>query len=227
MINRNLNPFVNDEFDLTSRINFSNRNSKSSCSVGSIVAINTSPVSVNIQPAIKYFDETAGFQEPQILQNIPVAQIASSSASVRFPLNVGDVGVILWFDREVYSWLENASVGPIAPDSGNLHNEAACIFIPLVQKFSQAPAVKNTGVDFVSEGQSLMTQLIEENNKLLTHYSNLLTYLTAWAAINPSDPPTSLANLKIAASVLQTNVTTSVTNLTTINTKLTTFKGDQ
>ena len=109
MVNREINPFMNDEYDLIKKTLLNHLNSKSNCSIGSIVSVNSSPVSVDIQPAIKYFDKTEGFLESPILKNIPIAQISNNISSMRMPINPGDVGIIIWFDREVYSWLKSSS----------------------------------------------------------------------------------------------------------------------
>lgn len=215
MVDRDLNPFINDEFDLTKRMIFSQMNSKSNCSIAYITAINSSPVSVNVQPSIKYFDKIEGFQTPEVLENIPVAQIANNNASIRMPLNVGDVGILLWFDREVYSWLLATSLSPSSPDSGNLFNESACIFIPLVQKFAIAPQIKNTGVDFISSEISLLTQLI-----------NLLTDLTTFCNAIVSAPTTNPLTPTYAAA-LATAATNLSVSIATLSTALTTFKGAQ
>lgn len=237
MIDNDINPFMNDEFDLNKRMQLNQLNSTSSCSIGTVVAINSSPVSVDIQPSIKYFDREVGFVTSPVLKHIPLAQIANSSSSIKLPLNPGDVGVILWFDREVYSWLDSSSAGSLAPGSGTFNNDSACIFIPLIQKFSQAPVVKNTGMDFISSGQSLMTQLLEELQALTTLLTSLTTFNTALivAGAPYAGPGGSTAPMQgayaiavtAAATVLNTAISAVGSSLASVATALTTFKGAQ
>jgi len=241
MINHDINPFMNDEYDLTKKILTSHINSKSSCTIGKIVSVNASPVSVNIEPVIKYFDKIEGFTDNPILQNIPIAQISNSFSSVRMPLNPGDVGIIFWFDREVYSWLKNPSDAQKSPDSGNMFNDAACIFFPFIQKFSQAPQVKSTGVDLLSSNVSLMTELITTMNNLtttLTDITSLLTDLTTYCAsviATPTNPVPAFIDELVAATVvleaslvpIASSISTVTTSIGNITTRLTTFKGAQ
>jgi len=249
MITHDINPYMNDEYDLTKKILLNHLNSKSNCSLGTITAINSNPVSVNIQPVIKYFDKIEGFLECPILQNIPIAQISNSLSSVRMPLNVGDVGIILWFDREVYSWLKNASTAPKSPDSAVLYNESACIFIPFIQKFSNSPTIKTTGVDIISSNGSndisLMTELITSMNDVkttLNDITSLLSDLTTFcgaivtAGIPGTTPLTNvysgaLSTAATALSISLTSITSSIATVTasiaTVTNDLTTFKGAQ
>jgi len=207
MIDRDINPFMNDEYDLTKRILFNQKNSTNTCSIGTIVSINSSPISVNVQPSIRYFDKLEGFKDSPILEHLPVMQLASNLASIRLPLVPGNVGVILWVDREVYSWLDSVGVGPKAPDSGNLCNESAAIFIPFMQKFSQALPVKSLGVDIVSSEISLLTQLTNFANDLQT-FANSVSIATT------------IPQITTAAGILNSSLTPIIANLTT-------FKGDQ
>jgi hypothetical protein len=249
MINHDINPFINDEYDLTKKILLNHLNSKSNCSIGTITAINASPVSVNIQPSIKYFDKIEGFLECPILQNIPIAQISNSISSVRMPLNVGDVGIILWFDREVYSWLNSASTAPKSPDSAVLYNESACIFIPFIQKFANSPTIKTTGVDILSSNVSLMTELISTLNNISTTLTNITSILTDLTTFNtaliaagvpyagaPAIPVVGAYPIAVTAAATASNLTivtiassiSAVTSaISTITTQMTTFKGAQ
>jgi hypothetical protein len=245
MIHNEINPFINDEYDLTQRILLNHLNSKSSCSVGTVVSINSSPISVNVQPSIKYFDKVDGFLESQVLSNIPLAQIATKSASLKMPINVGDVGLILWFDREVFSFLKSPLNSPIAPDSGVMFNESACVFIPIIQKFSQSNLIKNSGVDIVSSNISLVSELITTMNDVkttLNDISNLLNSLTSFcsaiitaggAASTPlttvySAALTSAATtLNSSISSISSSISTVTSSITIIKNDLTTFKGDQ
>jgi len=214
---RDVTPYIDDTFDLVKEIMFEEMNSTSRCSLGTIVKINNSPVSVDIQPVINHFDKIEGFLEPEILKNIPVLQQGNAAASLRFPMNSGDVGVILWLDREGYSWLASALVGPKTPESGTFHNESACIFIPLLTKFSQAAPVKNLGVDIVSSQVSLLEQMLNLMTDLTT-FCDAIVAANA-AATSPLTPVYSGA-LSTAASVLKVSVTQ-------LNVAFTTFKGEQ
>jgi len=208
-------PFLNDEYDIVNRAIYNAMNSKSSCSVGYVVGINTTPVSVNIQNGIKYFDKIQGFQEPPILSNVPVMQLSNAVYSIKTPLNVGDIGLILWFDREVYSYLLSSSVSSIEPDSGNLYNENACVFLPIMQKFSQANILRQTGVDIVSSEISLITEIVS----LLT---GLTTFCTTVAAAPTTNPLTPAYAAVIAGAATALNA-----SLVSLNTAFTTFKGAQ
>lgn len=206
-IGQDINPFLSDNFDLIQKEIFNQNNSNTYCSIGTIVAINSSPVSVDVQPSIKYFDKIEGFKTPQVLRSVPLMQIQNSIASVRFPLNLGDVGMILRTSREVFTWLDSTGGFAEDPDSGNLYNDNAVIFIPFIQKFSNALSVKNLGIDIVSSEVSLLTQL-------LTLTQALTTFSTTVAAAS------NVAQIAAAALTLQTSLTPITTNFTQ-------FKGEQ
>jgi hypothetical protein len=214
-------PFLNDEYDIANRAIFNALNSKSSCSVGTVVKINASPVSVDIQNGVKYFDKIQGFQTPPVLSNIPVMQLSNAAYSIKTPLNIGDVGLILWFDREVYTFLLNAGVTPVEPDSGNLNNEAACVFLPIMQKFSQANTLKPLGVEIQSGEVKLIEELINLTTALNT-FSTLLITAGAGFVGHPTDPV--LGAYPNAVSAAATGILSSVVTLTA---KLTAFKGLQ
>lgn len=219
--NRNIDPFFNDEFDVFKRGLYNATNSSSRCSVGIVTAINLSPVTVNVQNAVQYFDKIQGFQEPPILQNVPVMQLSNAAYSIKTPLNIGDIGLLLWFDREVYTYLVSANVTPSIPDSGTMNNENACVFLPVMQKFSIANQIKQNGVDFVSSEISLMTQLITLLTDLNTFLSSLITAGAPYAG-NPTAPVVGAYPIAITAAS-----TVLETALATITTALTTFKGAQ
>lgn len=206
-MNKNINPFIHDEYDLIKKVMFNEQNSKSNCSIGTIVKINTNPVSVDVKNCVKYFDANGGFQEPPVLSSVPVAQIANSVSSIRLPLNIGDVGVLLWFDREVFTWLDSSVAVPKEPDSGNMMNENACIFIPFLTKFSNAPLIKNSGVDIYSNNVSLVEQIFD----FIDVINNFATTLST---------ANSFVDINVAAASL-------ITNLTNVIAQLTTFKGQQ
>ena len=240
---------MNDEYDLIKKTLLNHLNSKSNCSIGSIVSVNSSPVSVDIQPAIKYFDKTEGFLESPILKNIPIAQISNNISSMRMPINPGDVGIIIWFDREVYSWLKSSSTRAISPDGSTLYNESACIFIPLIQKFSKSPNIKSTGVDIFSSDVSLMTQLISTLNNISTTLADITSLLTDLTTFNtaliaagapyagaPTTPVLGAYPIAVTAAATASNLTivsiaSSISTVTTaignITTQMTTFKGAQ
>lgn len=221
MENRNIDPFFNDEFDIFKRGLYNANNSSSNCSVGIVTGINLSPVTVNVQNAVQYFDKIQGFQEPPILQNVPVMQLSNLAYSIKTPLNVGDLGLLLWFDREVYTFLVSPALTPQPPESGTMHNENACVFLPVMQKFSQANTLKATGVDFVSTEISLMTQLITLLTDLNTFLAALIVAGAPYAG-SPSAPVVGAYPIAVTAAS-----TALETALTTITAALTTFKGAQ
>lgn len=205
------NPFIHDENDIAERVVWKMQNSKSQCSIGKVVSINLTPVSVNVQPLINYFDVIAGWKPYPILNSVPVAQFQNTAFSINTPLNVGDVGLLLWFDREVYTCLLAGATSPTTPDSGDLSDLNACIFIPIVQPFAKANPLLPAGVDIISNYAgtpiSLMTEILA-----------LLTGLTACATALST--ATTFGNINEAGSAL-------LTVLSQVTTALTNFKGAQ
>lgn len=205
------NPFIHDEADIAERMIWNYQNSKSYCSIAKVTQINASPVSVNIQPLVNYFDRVANWQPYPILNNIPVAQMQTGSYSINTPLNVGDIGLTIWFDREVYTCLLSGATTPTTPDSGNLADTNACIFVPIVQSFSSANVLVPQGVDITSVHAgtpiSLMTQL-------LTLLDGLSTFITTMQTVS------NFGAINTAATSLLPILNTLVTNLTN-------FKGAQ
>lgn len=220
-INRDINPFINDEYDLTKQVIFNYINSQSKCSVGIVKSINSNPVSVNVINGIKYFDKIEGFLDPPLLINVPLMQLQNNLYSIKTPLNIGDLGILLWFDREVYTFLLSSGVTSITPDSGNVFNENACVFLPVMQTFSIANTIKQSGVDIVSSQISLITELLTLLTNLATFTSSLVSAGSPYAG-NPS--ATVVGAYPIAVTAAANALGSTLTN---INTALTTFKGAQ
>lgn len=155
-----INPFFQDSSDIAERVYWKNDNASNKCSIAKVVGINSSPVSVNIQPLVNYFDQSIGWTPYPILSFVPLAQMQTVLYSINLPLNIGDTGLVLWFDREVYTTLLAGAISPQAPESGDMNNVSACVFIPMLSSFNIASQIKNTGIDILSAEVSLLTQLI-------------------------------------------------------------------
>lgn len=207
------NPFLNDSADVFDRMLQAWQNNTNTCSIGKVTSI--TGVTVSVQPLIKYFDPVTKWETHPILDNIPISQMQTPLYSIRTPLVVGDIGLLLWFDREVYSSLKEGATDPIIPDSGDLNDANACVFIPIMQPFTTALPPQSKGVEFVSIEIKLMEQL-------LALLSNLSTFLTAVAA-SPSGGalPAYAGPIATACGTLNTYLTT------TLIPNFTTFKGDQ
>jgi len=230
-----MDPFINDTPDIFRRMIQNWKNAQNFCSIGKVVAINSAPVSVNVQPLVKYYDNITRWEDYPVLLNVPVSQIAGPLYSIRTPLNVGDTGIIIWVDREIYTCLLSGASTTTIPDTGDTNDQNSCIFIPTIQSFGAANMFQNRGVDIVSSGQSLLTQLLN----LLTDLTNLLTDLTTFstALITAGSPyagaPTApvLGAYPIAVSaacvILNSSIATVGTAITAVKTALTTFKGAQ
>ena len=205
------NPFIHDENDIAERVLWAFQNSKNQCSIGQVVTINAAPVSVNVQPLINYFDKISNWQQFPILNNVPVAQMQTKFFSINTPLNVGDIGILLWFDREVYSCLLAGATTPTTPDSGNLSDVNACIFLPILQPFTLANPLLPTGVDIISNPAGIPISLMTE----------LLTLLTALLAVGGAlGTATTFGQVNAAGTAL-------VSAVTLVQTALTLFKGVQ
>lgn len=229
------NPFIHDEADAAKRLIFSLQNLKSQCSIAKVSSINATPVSVNIQPLVNYFDTISGWEQYPVLNFVPVAQMQTSKFSFNLPLNVGDIGIVLWFDREVYTCLLNGATTPTIPDSGDLSDTNACVFIPMMQPFGLANTLLPSGVDIISSQISLLTQLLSTMNNIsttLTDISSLLTALSTFAVAceaSTTDPILVSAATALAAALpsIATSISSVATSITSITTNLTTFKGGQ
>jgi hypothetical protein len=215
------NPFFHDASDVTKKLIWLNENSKNTISIGKVMKINASPVSVNIQPLINYYDVITQWEEFPILQNVPVAQLASSVFSLNTPLNVGDTGLILWFDREAYTCLLAGASTTTTPSSGALNNVNACVFIPILQSFALANTLEPSGVDIISSDVSLLTQLLNLSNSLTTLATALVTAGNAYIAA-----PT-LPNVLVYVTAVNAAATSLNTAIAQVTTMLTTFKGAQ
>ncbi len=212
------NPFYEDESNIADQCIWKDSNGKSQCSIAKVTAINSSPVSVNIQPLVNYFDQTAGWTTYPILQNIPVIQFQTAAYSIVTPLNVGDTGLVLWFDREAYTTLLAGAVTPTTPDSGNMSDINACVFLPILPSFTLASSLKSIGLDFISSRISLLTQL----QNLCTQLTNLTTALAA-LTVTGVTTGSGISGVPVNAVVI-TNIGVQIT---AIQTNLVTFIGAQ
>jgi hypothetical protein len=215
------NPFFHDASDVTKKLIWLSQNSKNTISIGKVVSVNTSPVSVNVQPLINYYDVISQWEEFPILQNVPVSQMGSAVFSVNAPLNIGDTGMILWFDREVYTCLLAGATTSTIPSSGSLNNVNACVFVPFLQSFALAQALESNGFDIISSEVSLLTQLLNLSNSLTSLATSLVTAGNAYIAA-----PT-LPNVLVYVTAVNAAATSLNTAIAQVTTMLTTFKGAQ
>lgn len=205
------NPFMHDESDIAERVYWKMQNAKSQCSIGKIVTLNSSPLSVDIQPLVRYFDPIAGWQDYPVLKHVPLGQFQTEGGGVKLPLVPGNLGMILWFDREVYTCLTAGATSVTTPDSGSLDDQNACIFLPLVQVPSKGNPIAASGVDFVSKYQGTTISFMTELNLLLQALDTFVQGVQA---------STDWLPLQLAAS-------TFLNTLTPTLPKFTQFKGQQ
>ena len=214
-------PFYFDESQIADRCIWRDRNGKSQCSIAKVVQVNSTPVSVNIQPLVNFYDQTVGFRQYPVLVNIPVAQIQTAISAILTPLNVGDTGIVLWFDREVYTTLSLPLPIPNTPNSGDLSDVGACVFLPMLPSFGAASPIQSSGVDFISNTISLLTQV----SALLTQLNTFLQAIVT-AGIPYIGMPTKpvLGAYPIALTAAATSFYGTVT---TLQANIATFKGSQ
>ena len=148
-----------------------NNNRNITACVGTITKINTDPISVNVRKNIHIRTKQTSFIEAQELIKVPIMQLFGKSFKVKLPFNVGDTGILIWFHREVYSWLSHASEETAKPDSGEMQNLQSCVFMPFIQKFNKQNQIHDDGVDIVSGDISLLSQLIQLLSKLIEDFS--------------------------------------------------------
>lgn len=225
-----VNCFLGDNYESFRRSFWSMMNSRQTISIAKITGISTiTSGTVDIQPLIQHFDKNSGFVDYPVIKGVPITQMASTQYSINIPVNIGDVGLVLWVDREVFTWLFGSASGSHAPESGEMNNANDCIFIPFVQKFSQAPTLKQTGVEFMSAGIKLMQELITMTTNMASFAQSL-----SQAAINPASqvvlPPTAGSVPVVIPAFLislASAANTFVTNSNISKQSLTTFKGQQ
>ena len=229
------NPFFHDESHIADRCIWRYANGKNICSIGKVTQINSSPVSVHIQPLVNYFDRLGGFTEFPILEYIPITQMQTTTYSINTPVNVGDTGIILWFDRETYTTLLAGALVPNTPSSGNLKDINACVFLPILPSFTLANSLQNTGVDFISANISLLTQLTNLLTQLISLLTDMNTFLAAIVSAGstyagaPTMPVVGAYPIALtaAATAFETLITAITAQIELINTNLTVFKGEQ
>jgi hypothetical protein len=215
-------PFFVDNAQIAERVVWSNQNHKSQCSIAKVMAVNSSPVSVDIQPLVNYFDQIAGFTPYIVIPSVPVVQLQTSAYSINTPLNIGDTGLVIWFDREVYTTLQAGATTPQAPSSGDLYDVGACVFLPILTSFALANPLKTNGVDFISSQVSLLTQLLN----LLTGLSTFLTAVASAPTTNPLTPAYAAAIALACNNFLSLGPVLADT-VTVIKAQLTLFQGMQ
>lgn len=228
------NPFYFDESDIAQRVVWKNQNAKNICSIGKVTAINANPISVNVQPLINYFDPIIKWREFQEIDYVPVIQMQTATYSINTPLNIGDTGILLWFDREVYTCLLAGASQPTTPNSGSLNDINACVFLPIMPSFTLANTLLPKGVDITSSSISLLSELLSTTNNLTTtlgDITNLLTALSAFCVTCEGSSDTVLAGAATTLAAAIVPIATSITTVTTaigeITTAFTTFKGAQ
>lgn len=196
-------PFLADSFEISKRLHWDIMNSQNRASVAQVIGYGTDTGTVNIKPMVNYYDKVEGFSEYPELINVPVVQLTSSSFSFKFPVNIGDVGVVLWMHREIQTALSGGGSTPVL---GDLSNVNACVWMPFTTYSS--PNFKQEGVDIVSSSVSLLEQVLN----LLT---GLYTFLQGCSGAGGDAAP-----VASAATAFEPVVTA-------VKSALTVFKGEQ
>jgi hypothetical protein len=126
------------------------------CLPAKIKSYDSSTQKAEIEPLLKtkYKNEDKAVDLP-VINNVPVQwQSANNgSAFIHLPLKAGDLGIILFSERSLDTWLsgEGASV---SPDDPRHHHISDAIFIPGVRPFKTAlPVVSSTSL-FVKNGDA-------------------------------------------------------------------------
>jgi hypothetical protein len=222
-----MNPFFSDNVDIIERAIWRNQNAKSICSIAKVTAVNES--TVDVQPLIKHFDAYAGWVDCVEIKDVPVSQNQTSSHSIQTPLKVGDTGMVIWFDREVYNNLQSGAREISEPSSGKMNDLSACVFIPAITAFSKAKPLKQKGVDVVSENISLLKQLEDlcaKIKELTDQISSIVVSPGSFNVVLPG-PSTVPVNGLSGPPANAAAITAIGSQITLIKNNLTTFKGDQ
>lgn len=232
-----LNPFLNDDADTINRAIWSYANYKNKCTLASVVAVNSSPVSVDVQPLVQFSDINSDgkWRDYPVLREVPLAQAASATYAIKYPINDGDTGFLLFCDREIFTALGASSATITQPAYGELDELQACIFVPMLPLFQLAPTIQQNGVDFVSSNVSLLAELQTFVQQLLDTLTGLQTFDSALIAAGapyagaPSAPMTGSYAIAVtaAANSLNTSIATITSSCNTILAKLEQFVGDQ
>lgn len=213
-------PFFYDEADIAERAIWNDKNQSYRCSIGKIVSVNQNPVSVDVQPLIRSFDKVDKWQNPPILSHVVVGNFNSQNFTLYLPLKSGDLGLLLWVDREIYTCLFNGGGNITTPDSGDLDDINACIFIPLISSFSDQPMFKSEGVEIESSGIKLIDQ-IKSLSQSLDNFTQVLINLGN--SIPASAQLTGASYAKPVGTAAQELKNT----MTQLSKNLTKFKGQQ
>lgn len=219
------NPFLATNTSISKRLIDEDADRKLTTSIAKVTAVNSDPVSVDIQPLIQQWYTAAGWQTMPEIKQVPISLPCSNEFSFRFPVNIGDVGVVVWFHRDAWSWLNSPSEAPSQPDSGDTNDYFSCCFFPFMQKFSNQYELKQSGVDFLSSGVSLLTQMIAIVDTMVSDLSNKLQTLAPLpvAVTVAGAPGTGTADVT-QINLISTSLTPALEN---IKSQLETFKGQQ
>lgn len=193
------------------------------CQPGSINAITAEQtVDVKLLFQTRDLNATAAADQP-ILQRVPVAMPMGQGYSIRLPLAVGDLGLVLFADRSLDSYLASGGAQTVDPADARLHSINDAVFLPGFPTTSQNTADGTTDL-VLSAGQGqirvlangkvqLKNQTQEALNlvdQLITAVSNIVTaFSSAAAAITigaPSGPlplnPAVVSALSTASSTI-------------------------
>jgi hypothetical protein len=213
-------PFFYDEADIIERAIWNDKNQSHRCSIGKIVSVNQNPRSVDVQPLIRYFDKVDKWKDPPILTHVVVGNLNNQNYTFHLPLNPGDLGLLLWADREIYSCLFNGKGNITTPDSGDLDDLNACIFLPIISSFSDQQMFKSAGVEIESSGIKLIEQIsklsqsLDSFTKVLINLGNSIPDPVQLTGASYSKP------VGVAAKELETVASQVLNNLVK-------FKGQQ
>jgi len=180
----------------------------------------TTEQTVNVQLLLQ--TRGLGASDPQdrpILQRVPVAMPMGQGYSIKYPLTVGDLGLVLFADRSIDAYLASDGSQTVDPADARLHSVNDAIFLPGLPTSSQnttdgttdlvlsAGAGGATQVRLRADGK---LQLKNGSQDLLALVDQTLTALQAAQAMTafgpaPLDPATlqQLGQLQTALSSLK------------------------
>lgn len=172
-------------------------------------------VQVHIQRIVKGQPKTL----PNILE-VPVWLPVSSSATITFPINKGDTGLLIFCQRSLDVWKSSStSSDPINPMDNRKVNLNDCIFLPGVFPFGDAPNDPSKhNLTHDSDAVNIENNIGSSNENQLTLKSDGSVEVTATATgakitldasgVATLDAPTSTT---ITTPILNVNSDTSVT----------------
>lgn len=189
---------------------------------------------VDVQPLLKVrYTTAADPEDPSIIQNVPVSMPMGAQWSIKCPVAVGDLGLLLFCDRSMDAFLDSDGASTVDPNDARQHHISDPIFIPglvpfgsqtqdgttdLVLTNGQAQArILANGKHQLKNGSqellSLMDQLIQATTSIISAVTTAPFSLPA-----ATGSPVVLSPAVLAA-LLQANTT-----LSTIQTNLATLK---